>query len=306
MNIQKILTKPDNFQRRHPIFGFPIAVIKKYNDNQDGNKAALLTYYGYLSLFPLLLVATTSLQILASSHLGLRANVLNALTDSSSVLGGQLSVHVSSLHRSGLALIVGLLFLLYGARGVAAAFRAGANQIWGIPRNEQLGFPQSSISNVMIVIIGGLGLAGAASVTGFVAALGHGILPRALSYIAGLALLYFLFSYLFNSVLARKVPKSHTRLGALSAAIGLMILQIVGGLLIARVLKNLDALYSYFAVSLGLLFWLYLQAQVVYYSLEISVVKSQKLWPRSLSGLNLTDYDKQVIASQKSSDIENQ
>lgn len=299
MNIQKLLIKPDNFQRRHPAFGFVIGVIKKYGDDQAGYKAALLTYYGYLSLFPLLLVATTVLQILANSHIGLNTDVLNAITGSSSVLGGQLSVHINSLHRSGLALGIGLLFLLYGARGVAAAFRSGVNEIWGITRSEQLGFPQSAINNTLIVIIGGIGLIATATVTGTVSALGHGILPRALSYLAGVALLYLLFRYLINAVLPKRVEAKHIHTGALSAAIGLVILQIIGGLLLAKVLKNLDALYSYFALSLGLLFWIYLQSQVIYYSVVIAVVKSQRLWPRSLSGLYLTDYDKQVIASQK-------
>lgn len=299
MNIQKLLIKPDKFQRRHSTFGFILGVIKKYGDDQAGYKAALLTYYGYLSLFPLLLVATTVLQILANSHIGLNTDVLNAITGSSSVLGGQLSVHLSSLHRSGLALAIGLLFLLYGARGVAAAFRSGVNEIWGITRSEQLGFPQSAINNTLIVVFGGLGLIATASITGTVSALGHGILPRALSYLAGVALLYLLFRYLINAVLPKRVESKHIHVGALSAAIGLVVLQIAGGLLLAKVLKNLDALYSYFALSLGLLFWIYLQAQVIYYSVVIAVVKSQKLWPRSLSGLDLTDYDKEIINSQK-------
>lgn len=299
MNIQKILIKLDNLQRRHSPIGFVIAVIKKYGDDHAGYKAALLTYYGYLSLFPLLLVAATVLQIIANSHIGLSDSLLKSITSSSSVLGGQLSVHIQSLHKSGLALAIGLLFLLYGARGVAAAFRSGVNEIWGVTRSEQLGFPQSAINNTLIVIVGGLGLIATASITGTVSALGHGILPRAISYLAGVLLLYFLFNYLIKAVLPKHVTSRDTYSAALSAAFGLIVLQIVGGLILSRVLKNLDALYSYFALSLGLLFWIYLQAQVIYYSVVISVVKTQKLWPRSFSGQDLTDYDKRVITSQK-------
>ena len=56
---------------------------------------------------------------------------------------------------------------------------------------------------------------------------------------------------------------------ALGAAIGIVLLQFVGGYLLAQQLRHLDALYSYFALSLGLMFWLYLQSQVIFYSLEI-------------------------------------
>ena len=138
-----------------------------------------------------------------------------------------------------------------------------------------------------------------ASITGTVATLGHGLLPRTLSYLAGVVLLYLLFTYLIRAVLPRHITSKDTYSAALSAAIGLIVLQIVGGLILARLLKNLDALYSYFAISLGLLFWIYLQAQVVYYSVVIAAVKTQKLWPRSFSGQDLTEYDEKVIASQK-------
>ncbi len=299
MNIQKTLIKIDKIQRRYSPIGFTIAVIKKYGDDQAGYKAALLTYYGYLSLFPLLLIATTVLQMLANSNIGISDELLNNITGNSSVLGGQLSVHVTSLQRSGIALAIGLLFLLYGARGVAAAFRTGVNDIWGVTRSQQPGFPQSAINNTLIVVIGGLGLIATASITGTVAALGQGLLPRLLSYLAGVLLLYLLFSYLLRAVLPKHVDSKDTYSAALSAAIGLIVLQILGGLLISKLLMNLDALYSYFAISLGLLFWIYLQAQVIYYSVVIAAVKTQKLWPRSFSGQELTDYDKHIIQIQK-------
>lgn len=301
MNIQKTLVKLDNFQRRHSLPGLIFAVIKKYGDDQAGYQAALLTYYGFLSLFPLLLVAVTGLQIVAPTYTWLQADILKAVTGNFPILGSQLTDHITSLHRSGLALAVGLVFLLYGARGVATAFRSGVNHIWGVARSEQLGFPHSTANDLVIIIVGGLGLVSTAAITGTVAALGHGILPRALSYLAGVTLLYVLFNYLFSSVLPNRIAAKQTRLSAITTAVGLVVMQILGGLILARVLKNLDALYSYFALSLGLLFWIYLQAQVVYYAVEIAVVRSLKLWPRSLSGKNLTEYDRQVIKHQESS-----
>ena len=50
----------DGFQRRHRWAGFPLAVIYKFTDDQGPFLAALLTYYGFLSLFPLLLLMTRS------------------------------------------------------------------------------------------------------------------------------------------------------------------------------------------------------------------------------------------------------
>ena len=60
--VNRIIAWADRLQRRHRVLGFPYAVVKKYGDDEGGREAALITYYGFLSIFPLLLlgVATAS------------------------------------------------------------------------------------------------------------------------------------------------------------------------------------------------------------------------------------------------------
>ena len=123
----------------------------------------------------------------------------------------------------------------------------------------------------------------AAGVTGLVA-YDHTIVFRILSIIIDILILYFLMATLMLYSLPRRIKFSDVRLGASVAAVGLVVLQYAGGYLLARQLQHLDALYSYFALSLGLLFWIYLQAQVIFYALEIASVHSLKLWPRSFNG----------------------
>src|SRR5207244_4150434 len=120
-------------QRRHRGLAFGHAVIKRYGEDKAGYQAALLTYYGFLSLFPLLLVLSTITQIIASSRPELQERIIAATASYFPVLGDQLEGHVHGLHKSGLALAIGILFIFYGTRGVAAAFRHGVNHIWGVP-----------------------------------------------------------------------------------------------------------------------------------------------------------------------------
>jgi len=51
-----LLAWVDALQRRHVVLGFPFAVIRKYGDDGGWRHAALITYYGFLSVFPILLV----------------------------------------------------------------------------------------------------------------------------------------------------------------------------------------------------------------------------------------------------------
>lgn len=282
--MQKFIQKIDSFQRRHRLPAFIVAVIKKYDEDDAGRQAALLTYYAFLSLFPLLLILTTLTEYLSNSHPELQADIVKGATNYFPVLGTQLAQHVNTLQKSGLALAIGILFTFYGAHGVADAFQRGVQHLWKIPPSERPGFPKSTLKSLSIILIGGLGFVVASISVALAAQAGHGWVFRALSILINLVIWSGLFIMLLNISLPRHVPFRETRAAALTAAIGLVILQVLGGYLLARELKRLDALYSYFALSLGLLFWIYLQVQVVFYALEVVAVRVHKLWPRSLVG----------------------
>lgn len=283
MNIlEKNLHKFDRFQQKRSLAGFIVAVVKKYGDDRAGYQAALLTYYAFLSLFPLLLILTTITGIISSSQPHLQQTIIGDVTNNFPLLGDQLSNHIHSLHQNGIALAVGFLILLYGTRGVADAFRFSVNEIWRVPLNQRDGFPKSLIKSLALIIVGGGGFGLAAVSAGIASSAGHGWAFRALSIFLNVVILYWLFSFLINASLPRQVPLKETEFGAAVAAVGLVILQIFGSYILRHTLKNLDALYSYFAISLGLLFWLYLQAQVLCYAMEIATVKAHKLWPRRL------------------------
>lgn len=292
--IQKLIVRLDFLQRKRPFTAFSYAVIKKYGEDEVGYQAALLTYYTFLSLFPLLLLLTTVTQLIATSHPGLQAAIIRGTTSYFPVLGGQLSGHVHSLHRSGLALIIGILFTFYGARGVADAFRHGVNHIWQVPIGERDGFPKAALKSLSIMIVGGFGFIVAAITSSLTSSAGHELVFRLLSLMVNVFILFWVFNFLLNISLPHRMSLKNIWVGAAAASIGLVVLQSFGTYLLARELKNLDALYSYFALALGLLFWIYLQAQILCYAIEIAAVRDRKLWPRSLSGQNLTKADKRA------------
>ena len=302
MNIfNKSIKGIDAFQQRHRFTAFGYAVIKKYSEDNTGTQAVLLTYYGFLSLFPLLMVLTTVANNVLGGDPQLKEKTIDGLTNYFPLLGDQLSAHVQGLGSSGFALGIGVLFTLYGARGVADAFRKGVQHIWQIPLSRRDTFPKSTLKNLAMLIIGGSGFIIASILAAWATSQGgHGMFVRALSVLLNILILFLLFNFLINISLPRHLPLKQTKTGAIVAAIGLVVLQSLGGYILSRELRNLDALYSYFALALGLLFWIYLQAQIVCYSMEIAYVSSRKLWPRSL-GPHPTEVDKKVAALREKS-----
>ncbi len=278
--LQKLIKLKNSLEAKNPPLAFFVSVIDKYNEDGVGWHASLLTYYSFLSLFPLLLLLTTVVNSILGNDSHTKATIIKGLTDYFPVLGNQLSRGVHSLHASGIALIVGIVFLVYGTRGVANAFSRGVQDIWDVPLRQRDKFPKNFVKSILLVVTGGVGLLTASVIASLASTAGKGLDFRVLSVCINFFILFWLFRLLLDFSLPIHVPHRETRVGAAFAAVGLIIIQLLGGYIIAHELKHLNALYSYFALTLGLLFWLYLQSQVIYYAIEIALVRSRKLWLR--------------------------
>lgn len=244
-------------------------------------------------------MAVSVLQIVLHSHPGIRSDVLQHATQYFPVVGEQLSSNVHSKGGTGVALAVGILLTLWGAKGIADVFQYNLNHIWGVPKVKRPGFPIGPLKSVGIVILGGIGLVVASFLSSFAASLNRGFGFRVLSVLISLALLLGLFWLIFKLGLAySQVNKRALLRSASIAAVGVQILQIIGGYLITHELSNLKHLYGTFAATLGLLFWIYLQARIFMYAAAAGVVYDKQLWPRRLVANKLTVADRRALADQ--------
>jgi hypothetical protein len=79
------------------------------------------------------------------------------------------------------------------------------------------------------------------------------------------------------------VPWHSLRVGAAIAAVCWQILQVVGGYVVSHQLHRASELYGTFGIVLGLMAWLFLQAEITLYAVETDVVLTRRLWPRSIA-----------------------
>ncbi len=282
--IESLLTHIDHYQRTHRLAGFLYAVFKKYTDDEAGHKAALIAYYGFLSLFPLLLVLASVVTLLAQSNQHLGDRITEGALTYLPVVGRDLQHSIHGLDKTGIALFAGILLTLFGARGVADAFRNSLDHLWQVPYVRRSTFPSSMLKSIGIILVGGLGSVLAPVVSGYALAVGHGIFFRLLAL--GIASVVLFWTLVFMVKVGSSARRSlhEVSAGVLVATVSIEVLQSVGGYLMTRELQRLDSLYGTFAIVLGLIFWIYLQTQVLLYALEIDVVREKRLWPRSLHG----------------------
>ncbi len=281
--IERLVRRFDTFQQRHTSLAFPYAVIKKYGDDEAGYQAALLAYYGFLSLFPLLIVTTAVIQRLSANDARLRQQFLDGVMSYFPALGDNLVASLNTPSKTGFALAIGLLLTFYGAKGVADAVQHALNHVWAVARPRRVGFPKATLRSFGILLFAGFGFLVAAGLNSYASASDHALFVRFVLGTGGFVALFGVFWGVFTfGSSARKRPVANIP-GALFAAVGFLVLQSIGGYLVTQQLRSQTGLNAQFAVVLALLFWIYLQAKVFLYAVEINTVRVHKLWPRSVS-----------------------
>src|SRR5580693_8017655 len=104
--VQRLLRAADRIQQGRPWLAVPFATWKKFGDDQAGNLAALIAYYAFAAIFPLLLVFVTILDLVLRSNPGLHDRLLHSALSQYPVVGKDLLGHVHALNQTGLALAI--------------------------------------------------------------------------------------------------------------------------------------------------------------------------------------------------------
>jgi YihY family inner membrane protein len=299
--LKRLVAKLDRLQQREPWLAFPLAVWKKFGDDQAGNLAALIAYYGFASLFPLLLVFVTVLNIVLAHDPALREQVLNSAFSHFPVIGTQLKANASkhTLHGSAPALIIGIILTFLGARGVAAAAQNALNTVWGVPMSRRAGFPWSMLKQIAMILAVGIGLLVTTLLSGLAGASASvlgGTAAQIGAVVVSLVLNVGVFWLGFRLAVEREIKARQMLPSAVLSAIVWQILQLLGTYLVTHTISQSSSTYGVFAVVLGLLAWLYLQAQLTLYAVEANVVSVLRLWPRSLAPPPLTAEDRRAYA----------
>jgi membrane protein len=295
MSLNNVLHQLDRRQQRSPRVSFIAAVVKKFSDDQAAQLAALIAYYGFVSLFPLLLVLVTLLGFVLQGDPDLQREILQGTLGQFPILRDQLKLH--SLSGSALALVVGIVFSLLAGLAIMNATQNAFNRIWSVPFKQRPNFIFARLRGLgTLAILGAMSILSTV-IAGFVGSASHGALSVVAGVVIALAVNLALFMTAFKLLVAIDIPWRDLLAGVVVATICWQLLQHLGGFYLDHTLKRTGPLYGVFALVLGLLAWLYLGAQLTIFAAEINVVKVRRLWPRSFFSDSLLDADKRALTA---------
>lgn len=292
---ERLVRRADRFQQRHALIGFPYAVMQKFGNDQAGGKAALMAYYGFFALFPLLLLFTTILGFVLAGDPALRQQLINSTLGHIPVIGPELSSQAHPLGGNATALVVGIVGTILGSLGIGFASQNAMNTVWNIPYVEWPNIWKRYLRTFGVIGILGLGSLTSTAIAAFTTAVAHGAGGTVIGVAAAALVNFGLFLLAFMVLTAQPLRAREVALGAAIATVLWGALQLAGTWYVTRALRHASATYGVFAIVIALLSWLALGAQLVLWAAEINVVRRYRLWPRSMTQPPLTMADRLVF-----------
>jgi len=291
-----MLGRIDEWQQRRRGTSLLVATILRYREDRGRQYGALLSYYGFISLFPLLLVLVTVLGIVLDDNADLRRRILDTVYARIPVVGAQLSESSASLPSNGVALLVGVLVSLWAGLAVVKLAQDAFNLQWGVPRYRRPRLVERTARAFGALVVVGLGILVATAATNIAVFVPELAGPRrVLGALLAIAVNVAVLTASYRVLIRTKVAWRALLPGGVVGGCALWTLQLVGGEYVNRVVLDASDVYGAFAIVFGLLVWIALLARVTLLAGELNVVRAKRLWPRSLSGTKPTDADRRAI-----------
>src|SRR4051794_1097727 len=293
--------KIDAFQAARPPLALGAGVIRQFGDERGGRLAALISYYGFFSVFPALLAMTTILGFLLDSNPDLAKRISDSALAQFPVIGGDIGNAASPLSGNTTALVIGLVGALWAGMGAAQAAQDAMNTIWNVPRPEQPRFVGKRVRSLVTLVLIALLFAANAVLPQLTGAMGSGTFGVILLLVASVIADAVVFGVTYVILTAVKLSWRDIWLSSLIAATGYVVLQTFGALYIEHIVKGAGDTYGTFASVIGLLSWMFLLGQLFIFAAVIDVVRVRRLWPRSLFRPSSTRADRRSQRGQMES-----
>jgi membrane protein len=270
----------------------------RFNDNDGNHYAGALTYFSFLALFPLLLLAASVLGFVLRHNTELQNQLFDKIT--TGLPGGfgetvKDSVDAAIRARTSVGL-VGLAGLLIAGLGWVGNLRAAVNAVWGLEPPRRNFFLAKVADLIVLVGLGvaifvsiGLTVSGTALTDKILRAMGADRVAgvHTIAQIAGIVLAVVGDVLIFAWVLVRlpraELPARIVFKGALFAAVGFEILKLIGTYYIARVTHSPAA--GVFGSIIGVLVWIDLVSRFLLYSTAWTATAQQPEPPATEAAL---------------------
>ena len=247
-----------------------VQTIEGFRKHRSGRNAALIAHFGFLSVFPLLVVLTTVLGFVLQSHPNLQRDIIDSALAQLPFIGKQLATDPSKLHGDPFVLVIGLVASLWGGMKAFVAVHTALDDIAEQPLDDRSNLFITRLRALLgMAYIGGAQV-GAAILAGLATVTGVLIVGKVLLAIGTVAINAGVLALSYRWLRTTRPAWRTVAPGAITGGLLFAALQLVGVAIVGRAIAKASPVYGDFASVIGLLTWLSLHAIIAIGGAELN------------------------------------
>lgn len=237
-----------------------VETLDAWRRHVTGRNVALLTYYGFLSVFPLFMVATTVLGLVLQRNARLREEILDTVVAQIPIIGSEIQQQAGSLSGNVPTIVVGLLIALWASTRAFVGVQIAFDDAFEVPIDDRDNLAVRRVKGLLgLVIIGGSMVASTA-VSSLASVGSFPTSGRALLVVGTLAINVVVLASMYRFLTAADVSWREATPGAVLGGIAFTVLQVAGVTIVQRFLSRASDTAAAFATVFALMAWLNLHA----------------------------------------------
>ena len=266
-------------RRRSALVDHLVRMQEHYSAVKAGRQAGAVTYFGFLSFFPILALAFFAVGLVSRVYAGAREDLADALnTVMPGLIGtdeGQATLQQIERAASTVGLI-GAVVLLYTGLGWISAMRDALTTVFETPPERQPGFVTAKLRDLLVLVTVGTVLFVSVVVAGLVGGFSSdlvdwldleidlGWLVRLLTIVIGVGADLLLFFLVFRLLGRTRAPRGALWQGALLGAVAFEVLKQLSALLLQA--SQGSVAFQVFGIMLIVLVWINYFSRIVLYA----------------------------------------
>lgn len=263
-------------RRRSPFVDVVIEVIVGFGRHTSGRNSAVLAYYGFLTLFPLIMVATTVLGFVLQGRPDLRDDIVDSAIAQIPVLGSQILSQSGDLQGNTVALAIGLAGALWGSTRAFAGLQSALDDVWEVPLDRRPSLVVRRVHSLVGLLVIGAGQLATVALTAISRSAGIPLLGSVFVLVGVAVVNMAVLASMFRYLTAAPTTWALVWPGALVGGAAFTGLQLVGTVLVTELLAGAQSVYGAFASVFAVTAWLSVHATVALLSAELNAVLAHR------------------------------
>lgn len=266
-------------RHRSAVVNTVVRAADQYRVHRINRLAALISHYGFLSLFPLYLAFTTIVGFVLDSHEDLAADIVDTALARIPIVGPQIAAQPDALSGSVPALVIGLAIALWSGLRAFNIIQLALDDIHDVPLDDRRDMVSMRLWSLAAVGIVGLGQIGTTAISAFIGVTGVQVLHKIALFTLTVALSIGMVLLIYHFLCTPMPPFRTLWPGAVFSGVLFAIYQYLGTTIVSRSIARASAVYGTFASVIALIAWLSLHSMTALLGAEMNRVLPARTLP---------------------------